>query len=60
MHWVEELERLRKSHHPRMEENSNVLYIHVLDDLNYIRSLQEDEKKEENDQNRANCPVILL
>jgi len=53
MHWVEELEKLRNPHQPPAEENENVLYIHILDDLNYIRNIWENEKNEKNDQNRA-------
>ena len=57
MHWVEELEKLRNPYQPLPEENENVLYIHILDDLYYIRNIQENEKNEKNeknDQNRAN------
>ena len=51
MHWVEELERLRNSYHTPSSENENVLYIHILDDLNYLEDIEKNEK---NNQNRAN------
>mgnify|MGYP001356528587 FL=1 len=51
MHWIEELKRLRNSHHTPSSENENVLYIHIIDDFNYLKDIEKNEK---NDQNRAN------
>jgi len=57
MHWIEELEKLRYPHPPSTEENENVLYIHILDEIYYIRKNEENKK---NDQNRATAAVILV